>query len=391
MRYGDDAVTEARLALDAAEMAGAARAKVIEFCRLLRMNGFQAGLRESQDALRTADLFLCTDFSAFHAGMRSLLCCSRREWELFDRLFEGFWCPPDGPSVIRATRATPMLRKQVAPGTQQMTTGLSPRREGMEEDRTLSGASDLEVLRRQDFALLGRADQDRLDLLAMRLWQRMALNIARRLRGWRWKTRIDFRRTIRRNLPRGGDPVQLVLSGRKRKKPRLVVLLDVSGSLELYSFVFLRLLFSLQRRFRRVSSFVFSTDLAEVTRALGARKLDAALEAVSGLRLGWNGGTRIGDSLWRLIDEHGERVFRRDSVFIVLSDGLDVGPPERLAEALGRIRGRVGKIVWMNPLLGMDGYEPTARGMAAALPLLDVFAPAHNLDSFLDIKKYLMT
>jgi len=182
----------------------------------------------------------------------------------------------------------------------------------------------------------------------------------------------------------------LVLGGRKARKPRLVALLDVSGSMETHSFLFLRLLHALQARFRRAATFVFSTALVEVTPAMEASDVKVALGAVSRLRLGWNGGTQIGRSLRQLVEDHGKHVLRRDTVLVILSDGLDVGPPEELAEALGRAKARVERVIWLTPLLATRGYEPTARGMAAALPLVDVFAPAHDLDSLLDIEMFLM-
>ena len=271
-----------------------------------------------------------------------------------------------------------------------MTTGFSDRPDAQGETRLTSGASMQESTRRPDLSALPAAHQQRLERAAERIWRRLRIDKARRLRGNRWRRRLNVRRTLRRNLSNGGELFSLVLSGRKPAKPRLVVLLDVSGSMELHSFLFLRLLHALQKRFRKVASFVFSTALVEVTPALAHRNVEPALAAVSRLRLGWHGGTRIGECLRRLVDEHGGRLLRPDTAFIILSDGLDVGPPEALAEALGRVRRRVNRVIWLNPLLATRGYEPTARGMAAALPLVDVFAPAHDLDSLLDIESHLM-
>jgi uncharacterized protein with von Willebrand factor type A (vWA) domain len=167
-----------------------------------------------------------------------------------------------------------------------------------------------------------------------------------------------------------------------------VLLLDVSGSMELYTLLLLRFAYALQRRFRKSTTFVFSTRLAEVTQALRRRRLESALQAVAGMRLGWQGGTRIGDCLAGFVRGHAARLLRQDTVFVVFSDGLDLSEPEQLAGALMDVRRRGCKVVWLNPLLGIEGYEPIARGMAAALPLVDVFAAAHDLESLLALERH---
>lgn len=374
----------------AAEMGAALNAKTVGFCRLLRQQGFSPGLRESQDALAVAGLFLMTDFPAFHDGMRALLCCAEDERARFDRLFEDYWAPEDGSRAIVAVTEPPRRKTTASRGGLPVTTGFAERPDARGETRLTTGASAMETHHGPDLSALPPEHQQTLELAAERLWRRLSLNRARRLRGERWRKRLNFRRTIRRNLCNGGEPFSLVFGGHKPKKPRLVALLDVSGSMETHSFLFLRLLHALQTRFRRAATFVFSTGLVEVTQAMDAPDVTTALAAVSRLKLGWNGGTQIGRSLRELVAAHGARVLRRDSVLIILSDGLDVGPPEELAEALGQAKARVERVIWLNPLLATRDYQPTARGMAAALPLVDVFAPAHDLDSLLDIESYLV-
>ena len=371
-------------------MGAALNAKTVGFCRLLRLQGFSPGLRESQDALAVAGLFLVTDFSAFHDGMRALLCCAEDERAKFDRLFEDYWAPEDGSRAIVPVTGRPKRKTIASRGGLPVTTGFAERPDARGETRLTTGASAMETHQGPDLSALPPEHQQVLERAAERLWRRLSLNRARRLRGERWRKRLNFRRTIRRNLSNGGEPFSLVFDGHKAKKPRLVALLDVSGSMETHSFLFLRLLHALQWRFRRCATFVFSTGLVEVTPAMDNRDVTTALGAVSRLKMGWNGGTQIGRSLRQLVEEHGARVLRRDTVLIVLSDGLDVGPPEELAEALGRARARVDRVIWLNPLLATRDYQPTARGMAAALPLVDVFAPAHDLNSLLDIESYLV-
>ena len=377
-----------RVKADPRDFGPALNAKLAGFSRLLRRHGFAVGLSETQDAARIAELWMCVDFAAFQAGLRSLMCVSPEQLSAFDRLFEDYWAPSDATRRIepeRRRRGTlPLAASQGVPGEETD----EPQEEPAEA--APRGASSLEVLRRLDFSELAAADRRQLERLADRLWRRLTLERPRRLRGARWKAALNLRRMLRRNLAHGGDPVSLVYAGRKPRKPRLVVLLDVSGSMELYSALLLRLIHALHGRFRKVHSFVFATDLAEVTDCLQARRLDEALRRVARRSLGWNGGTRLGDCLFRLLETHGRRVLRPDCAVVVLSDGLDVGPPERLAAGMRELKARSRRIVWLNPLLGSAGYQPLAQGMQAALPYIDVFAPAHSVDSLLSAGRWLM-
>jgi len=155
----------------------------------------------------------------------------------------------------------------------------------------------------------------------------------------------------------------------------------VSRSMSLYSFLFLRFARGLLGAFRDAEAFVFHTRLTRVSDALRERDLFRAREKLALVSLGWSGGTRIGESLARFNADHAGRMLGSRAIVVIVSDGLDTGPPELLGEALSVIRRRARRLVWLNPLLGRPGYQPLAAGMQAALPHLDAFAPAHNLAS----------
>jgi uncharacterized protein with von Willebrand factor type A (vWA) domain len=193
---------------------------------------------------------------------------------------------------------------------------------------------------------------------------------------------VDLRRTLRANLTKG-DLIDLRYRERKRKKVRLVLLCDVSGSMDLYSRFLLQFLFALQSVFGRVETFTFSTRLTRITEHLHARSYRQVLRRLAEVR-DWSGGTKIGESLAQLNREWPGLVDRR-TIVIVLSDGWDTGEPELLARELLRIKRRAGRVIWLNPLLGNPSYEPLTRGMAAALPLVDDFAPGHNLAALRDL------
>jgi uncharacterized protein with von Willebrand factor type A (vWA) domain len=226
--------------------------------------------------------------------------------------------------------------------------------------------------------------------------ERAAARIARRLanrKGRRWQhaargDRVDLRRTLRRLSSTGGELAELSFRTRAPRKTRLVVLCDVSGSMELHAHLLLQFLFALQRQFSRVETFVFSTRLERITDALRAGTYRAALRRLSHDVEGWSGGTRIGESL-QTFNRDWPGLVDRNTVVVVLSDGWDTGPPEVLADALQRLSRRAVRIVWLNPLLGSPGYEPRTAGMAAALPFLDVFAPCHDVASLAALDRHL--
>ena len=185
-----------------------------------------------------------------------------------------------------------------------------------------------------------------------------------------------------------GELIELRRKERKRRKVRLVLLCDVSGSMDLYSRFLLQFLFALQNVFGRVETFTFSTRLTRISPFLMGRSYRQVLRRLTDLK-DWSGGTRIGECLADFNREWGARLLDRHTIVLVISDGWDTGDPELLAGELLTIKRRAARLFWLNPLLGNPAYQPLTRGMAAALPLLDRFAPAHNLQSLRDLATHL--
>jgi uncharacterized protein with von Willebrand factor type A (vWA) domain len=198
-----------------------------------------------------------------------------------------------------------------------------------------------------------------------------------------------MRRTIRRNICHGGVPIDLMWRSRKHKPLRLVVLLDVSGSMSLYTSVFVRFMHGVLDHFREAEAFLFHTRLAQVSAAMREKDVGRALERLSLLAQGAGGGTRIGESLATFNRWHAPTVIHSRTCVLIISDGYDTGPPAALAAEMRRLRRRCRRLVWLNPMLGWEGYQPIAQGMQAALPYLDLFAPAHNLRSLAALEPYL--
>ena len=187
----------------------------------------------------------------------------------------------------------------------------------------------------------------------------------------------------------GGTPIRLAFRRRCEKPVRLIALLDVSGSMSPYSTFFVRFLKSILDSFREADAFVFHTRLVHIGPSLAERNTERAIERLSLLAQGWAGGTRIGESVAAFNRSYAASVLNRRSIVVVLSDGYDTGPPEQLAREMAALRRRARRVVWLNPMLGWQGYQPVARGMVAARPHVDLFAPAHNLESLAALEPYL--
>lgn len=362
---------------------------IVQFCRFLRANSFQVGLQETIDALAVVRLVTITDREAFQSSLRALLCSSREQYEQFDRLFEQFW--GDSTETIHLQREDhPSRREMRLIGDEHHRAVEQAGKSHEEGDLTATtGASAEERLRKMDFSEVAASDLPLLEQLCLRLWRQMSERLTRRYRRYGERGRLDFRRTIRSNISRGGEPMTLHYKERKRQKINLVVLLDVSGSMDLYSLFLLRFVYALQQYFERVDSFVFSTRLTDISGALRTHQLSSALQMVAQNVESWSGGTRIGECLAEFNKLHARKLRSRNSLVIIMSDGWDTGEPEALKEQLQAIKRRARKLIWLNPLLGLAEYQPITRGMSAALPFADVFAPAHSLESLLQLEHHL--
>jgi len=365
---------------------------VVEFCRFARENGLSSGTKETIDCLKVILTVGTAGLETFKFALRAVLCSSKEEWDLFDDLFDRFWVGLEPDSVTHSGNSSRSLVSVNAYDEEKglgMLAGDGAESEPESQGKAMSGASTVERLRRIDFSQVPQNDLADLERISQRLLREMSCRVSRRLRTMKSSGRVDLRRTIRRSICHGGDPIELSYKGRKLQPAKLVILLDVSGSMNLYSLFLLKFVYALGKHSREVEAFVFSTDLVEITKVLRARRSSDAFESLSETTAGWSGGTRIGDSLQSFNRLHSRKPLSPGTFLVILSDGWDTGEPEVLATELRRIKRRVSKLIWLNPLLGLDHYEPITRGMSAARPHIDVFAPAHNLQSLLELERHL--
>lgn len=374
------------------------------FTRTLRDNGFAVGLKESEDAARVVGSDMAVRPAALRSALKSLLCARRSDWLKFDDIFDVFWLGRCKRTVVqmsaRAKAATPAELGQLGgpdahhppdPGLgDQMPRGGGDAGPDSNSAGRMEGASRAERLAATDFRKIAdpRAVAEA-HALAARLAKRMRTRLSRRERARNKGRRVDLRRTIRRNVSHGGVPIELVWRKRKRRPLRLVVLLDASGSMSLYTSVFVRFIHGVLDHFREAEAFLFHTRLVHVSAAMREKDAGRALERLSLLAQGVGGGTRIGESLAAFNRWHAPSVIHSRTCVMIISDGYDTGTPEVLAAEMQKLARRCRRIVWLNPMLGWDGYQPSARGMRAALPHVDLFASAHSLQSLTAIEPYL--
>ena len=378
------------------------RRKLAGFARTLRDNGFRVGLAETHDALALLALPLAARASSLKPALRALFCATRSDWERFDEIFDAYWrgrgfrrlralegAMKEGPAPQPSLPPAP-LPQDAAGLLDHVERGGTGEAAGAGGRGRREGASLTENMARTDFRhIVDPADVARAHALAARLARVMRARLLRREQIRRRGRRLDLRRTIHRNVSHGGTPVDLAWRRRKIRPLRLVILLDASGSMNLYTAFFVRFLHGVVDAFREAEAFVFHTRLAHVSPSLRDRDVTRAVDRLSLMAQGVGGGTRIGESLATFNRWHARRVINSRTAVMIVSDGYDTGEPSRLADEMRNLRRRCRRIIWLNPLIGWRDYSPQARGMQAALPYVDLFAPAHNLESLAALESYL--
>jgi uncharacterized protein with von Willebrand factor type A (vWA) domain len=356
----------------------------VAFVRVVRAEGIDVPLGSTLVYVNAlAQLDVSSREQVYWAG-RATLVRHQEDVGSYDRAFARFWdgIAVDGRSLVE----TLTLDLLVDDGDEGMDAEPAP----MDDDRAgretlVVRASPVEVLRHKDFALCSDAELDETRRMMSDLRLAGALRRSRRLQPIRHRhrpgSRPDVRATVRRSVRAGGEAVVPSQRGPSERPRNLVLLLDVSGSMDPYARALIRFAHAAvasQRR-SRVEVFALGTRLTRLTRALSSRDPDEAIAAAASETIDWSGGTRLGEGLRVFNDQWGVRGIARGAVVVILSDGWDRGDPAELGEQMARLRRVARRIVWVNPLKASEGYAPLARGMAAALPYVDDFVEGHSV------------
>ncbi len=363
---------------------------IVAFAQFVRSHGLNAGIQETQEALLAAHTGLMSDRNHMRYALKALFCNTPEERLVFEKLFVLFWDtnPIDLEDERKnQTKIQGRVDQKANPSLVMM--GFGETKPNEEEAKNVSGANASERLKRTDLSKLSEMEAGWLEDIAAKLFKEMALRLRRRMKQSPNKGAIHLRSTIRRNLSKGGEPIELMRRAQKPSKQRLIVLLDISGSMDKYSFLLLRFICTLRDYFRQLEAFVFSTHLVRVSKALKLTRIDDALELISEHAEHWSSGTKIGECLAQFTERYGKQLLNGSPTIIILSDGLDTGAPGMVQEQIMRMRQRSKRIIWLNPLKGMSGYAPEARGMREALPHIDTFSSAHSLQSLLELENIL--
>jgi uncharacterized protein with von Willebrand factor type A (vWA) domain len=347
----------------------------VGLARTLRAAGVAAGPRRVQEFLSALDVLDATQRNDVYWAGRLTLCATPDDLERYDRVFAAYWT---GESPHRRLRAVPPLRRQLAPAAGDRGCG---RDQDVDEQTPVVAlmASDTEVLRHRDFSSMTPAERAELHQLLAAFRMSGELRRTRRARPAA-RGRLDRERTVRAMLRRGGEPARLRRETRRQRPRRLVLLVDVSGSMSAYAGGLLRFVHAAARSGDlRGETFTIGTRLTRVTRELRHRDPDTALAELSASVPDWSGGTRLGELLKAFLDGWGQRGMARGAVVVILSDGWERGDVGLLAEQMARLSRLAHRVVWANPLKVRPGYAPLAAGMAAALPYVDDFVEGHSL------------
>ena len=377
-------------------------ARLVAFGRELRARGLPVGTGRILTFVRAVGTLGVAEREDLYWAGRASMVASRPDIEAFDDAFEA-WIrrvAPEGDLRIELDLPAPSdadIDSGEAPPDLEVRTGrTSASWSGAREEDEPEGeasirivASGAEVLREKSFADLTEEEHQEVGALIRRLRVGVPHERTRRTRPAPEGATLDVRRTLRRSLRTQGEPFERAWRARGTRHRPLVLLLDVSGSMAPYSRALLQFAFAAMAAGRRVEVFVFGTRLTRVTRILRTRDPDRALHEVGRLVRDWEGGTRIGGSVETLLHGWGQRAALRGAVVVLCSDGLERGDPELLRTQMARLRRLAHRLVWVNPLKGSPRYEPLARGMAAALPSVDVFLSGHNLERVEELARVL--
>jgi uncharacterized protein with von Willebrand factor type A (vWA) domain len=377
--------------------------KLAAFLKTLRDSGFAVGLAEGQDAASLMTAGYAKKPGLLRSAFKHLFSARKSDWEKFDGIFDAFWLGKRVRSrsvTMGSAKAAnnPSLKSFANNRADQRTGGGAmdqvPSTDGADVDRSgegrMEGASRADNIAEIDFRKMADPEQiEEAHEAAARLALMMRTRLTRRDLARRRGYRLDLRRTIHSNISHGGVPISLVKRQRKEKPLRLVMLLDASGSMSMYTGVFLRFIHGVLDEFREAEAFLFHTRLAHVSDAMKEKDAARALDRLSIMAQGAGGGTKIGESLQTFNRWHAARVIHSRTVVMIVSDGYETGDAALLGREMAALGRRCRRIVWLNPMMAWDGYAPEAAGIKAALPHVDLYAPANTLKSLTALEPYL--
>ena len=377
---------------------------IMHFARVLRKAGLPVGPGQVLDAIRAVMAVGLSNRNDFYWTLHAVFVKHRTQLDVFDQAFHIFWKNPEIlermmqlilPDISDPNAASPDTEEISRRVAEALFSGMGDQPEPQEEeeiefDATLTWSAN-EVLGEKDFEKMS-ADEIR-DAIAAVHRMKLPLNEVptRRFKQSNAGTRVDMRRSMRAALRSGTDFIPLMKRKRRMRRPALVAICDISGSMERYSRMLLHFMHTVTNDRDRVHTFLFGTRLTNVTRYLRYKDVDEALKKVSEAAEDWSGGTRIGHCLEDFNKFWSRRVLTQGAIVVLISDGLDRDEGDGLTLEMERLHMSCRRLIWLNPLLRYDGFEPKSIGIKAMLPHVDIFQTVHNLNNLNDLTRVLST
>ena len=372
------------------------------FMAHLRINGIPAGLGETETALAALGAIDAANMAEVRLALKAICAGDADQETRFDDLFDAYWRNRGRRRDSAAISSSAHQMQARGAGNYRMASGTSeeageadtPDDESAEETgRSGTGrlvASQISTVEKTDLRkLMTPEDLERAERVAEKIAKSIRDRRSRRRKAALHGDALDLRKILRKSVQRGGEPIELFRKAKPDRPANIIALLDVSGSMTVYARVFLAFLKGLVSADSRTDAYLFHTQLVRISDALRDGDTMRAVNRLSIMAQGFGGGTKIGANLKLFNAQYAAQSVNGRSVVIILSDGYDTDPPEIIAEALARLKRRGARIVWLNPLKSWDGYEPVARGMAAALPYLDHFAAGNTLNDLAALEPWL--
>jgi uncharacterized protein len=348
---------------------------VVQFGRFLRQHDFAATIDDKSNALLALQEIDFNKPPLFHLTLKSIFCKNTEQINKFDDLFNQYW-KEHAKAVDSKTIEKPKIEKRKIPAVDQLKalqSWLHGNKNNEEEHTALYSIH--ENMAQKDFSLITDDEIDEIEKTIKSIARKLTMNFSRRLEKSNQAAKLDLQQTLRKNIRYGSEMLHLFYREPKPGRTKLVLLCDVSKSMDLYSRFFLQFMYALQHSFMKMETFIFSTDLIRISALLKQNNFEAAMTSLSG-QTGWSGGTKIGESLQRFNEDY-STLINKQTMIIILSDGWDTGESELIEYSENPAK----KVIWLNPLAGFSEYQPSAKGMQSAMPYVDGFFPLHNLES----------
>ena len=394
--FFDFSIIKMNSAYENLALRGELSANLVGFCRYLRLNGLKPGMGEQMDALRALEEVDFENETSFRMALRTTLAKSTKEQEIFDEYFHSFWDVWDNAENLY-NQSNAQQEESLA-----ITVEHTPKNQSFvsisdwlsnvdsaEEEKEAAGYSPFETKSERDFSTFQADELSELMRLINEVGRVLATRLSRRTMETKKRGNFDFRKTMRLSLRRGGEILDLAQNRRRRQRLKLVLLCDVSKSMDLYSRFLIQFIYAFQSVYRRIETFVFGTSLHRITDILRDEELSNALYYLSGTVKDWSGGTKIGASLEQFVSNFGIKLVDSLTVVLIISDGWDTGEVDLLENNMQYLHKNSRYVLWLNPLKGSPGFQPHTRGMQAALPYIDFFASAHNIISLRNLARQL--